>query len=442
MNTSIPTRKYTTDLTYEELSALVSAAKLKQGAKYRFPFQTRHLIPNTAVYNVGPVEYLIAEAATTSQLYYKVISESYPRDDIRYSLTDLMSHNNDSGGVGAGTKGCIYFRHDTIQDIYAGEDWRATKYRWWESSPGSGIFNVRTDNGGAYVDRYTFNNSATADYCRIIHIAPFAELNYSDPENLIKYFCLGNNIFAGGVTRVEALQGFQDNYYGAGASDLRFGWGANAHVVGENANSNIIGDCCANIRAGNNWQECIMISENSDTYIGDDVGFVTWTEGTESTYVPSGTQRCTIDLPGKFPYTGNPADNIVVGQVNQTDKVATLAGSTFSTEAINIVAGNIDLENYMWAGIINVASGGLNSISGMPDFDIEIHPVAPLVVSPVEMSAVSANGQIVDDIHAGAAWAYSANSADYFSVRKQTITNGNGTFTIARVILAVGGVAD
>src|SRR3990170_1682707 len=128
------------DKTWAELKALADASSLAPGQLYRITdFRTRHLIPNTTDYNIGPTEPITVTAISVDELAVDAYSEAYPQDVIYYELAD-------SSGSG-GDRGRIYFRYDTSDDINVAvwEDWRTVKYRRWETFPGNNVFARLTD---------------------------------------------------------------------------------------------------------------------------------------------------------------------------------------------------------------------------------------------------------------------------------------------------------
>lgn len=123
------------DKTHAEMLPLVSASELTPGQLYRITdLRTRHLIPNTAEYNIGPTEPMIVTATTVNTLFAEAYSETYPQDIIYYELVD--------SSTAGGDRGRIYFRHNTVKNISVWEDWRAIKYRRWETTLGSGVFKL------------------------------------------------------------------------------------------------------------------------------------------------------------------------------------------------------------------------------------------------------------------------------------------------------------
>jgi hypothetical protein len=144
------------DTTYSSLVSMASGGTLLPGQKYRITdFRTRHLIPNTLVYNEGPTEVLIVEALTASTLKSEAKSESYPQDIIHYEL--VQTHKWNGVLINGGDRGWIYYREDPIQNNKLTYDFRNCKWRRWNTlANGLGTWTVLTDNTFPYQDFYTF----------------------------------------------------------------------------------------------------------------------------------------------------------------------------------------------------------------------------------------------------------------------------------------------
>jgi len=112
------------EVTYAELSALISGSGLIQGRQYLITdYQTVHTIPTTAVTNIGPTEHLIVTAIDIDELAPIAYSTLYPDDIIYYNPTNNLT------AVPGCTKGYIYRRIDTINNNDIPTDWRHVKYR-------------------------------------------------------------------------------------------------------------------------------------------------------------------------------------------------------------------------------------------------------------------------------------------------------------------------
>lgn len=146
----LPSGGGVTDVTYAELVALIGASGLVPMAYYKITdFATKHYI---AFFDVdledwaaitagdgiitGSAEPLIVQAATTSTLFQQARSTVHLQDELLYDwdpdnwLADIAFA---TGGdtIISGFKGVITWRHDMINDIEAGFDWRECKFRRW-----------------------------------------------------------------------------------------------------------------------------------------------------------------------------------------------------------------------------------------------------------------------------------------------------------------------
>lgn len=180
-------------VTYAQLFALVGGSSLVQGDFYLITdFQTIHVIPNTIDVNTGAVEPIILYATDVNKLGQNANSTIFPQDEISYELVDTTT----SGA----TKGRIYYRKDTLKNNSTHYDWRVALFRRWETAPASGQFTILTDNGNAFNDYFTFNNSASAVGCSnnsiggLYPITPFP-IPTNGLNNLVFQCRLQNNEF-------------------------------------------------------------------------------------------------------------------------------------------------------------------------------------------------------------------------------------------------------
>jgi hypothetical protein len=172
-------------VTYAQLIALIGGTALIQGDFYLLTdFATKYIIPNTIQVNTGVVEPLILQAATIDSLYENAISTLFPKDQITYEVEDSTTAGGD--------KGRISFRRDTLNNNSTYYDWRNVQFRRWETAPASGQFYIITDNGEAFNDYYTFNNSATASLCFNNIIGPIGK---SNPQMIPITNKLNNTVF-------------------------------------------------------------------------------------------------------------------------------------------------------------------------------------------------------------------------------------------------------
>lgn len=166
-----------TDVTYDELVALIAAEGLEVGCYYRITdYQTKHymldgvLDPIEEDINTGDVEPLMVLATSSNTLDKQARSEQYPQDIIYYDWNPenwkydvgFAAYNEE---VLPDWKGCIYFRHDTRNDNYVGYDFRKVKFRRWalaEAPDGfntvyAGLTSADGIDAGDYEDFLTFH---------------------------------------------------------------------------------------------------------------------------------------------------------------------------------------------------------------------------------------------------------------------------------------------
>jgi len=103
------------------------------------------------LYNFNPIEEKIQIGFSELDFYSILI-------DMNYEVSNV---NNQNVRV---SKGCIYFRHEILQNLLAYYDFRSIQFKRWETSLGSGIYTEVTDpgNGENSVDFYTFANGINA----------------------------------------------------------------------------------------------------------------------------------------------------------------------------------------------------------------------------------------------------------------------------------------
>lgn len=116
------------ELTYVQLSALITGNQLTVGRKYLIiDYQTVHTIPGTTDTNTGPTEPLLVTALRTNELEPIAYSTLHPDDIIYYEWDNSLTYK-----VSGATKGFIYRRLDTKENIDIPFDFRNVKFRRWE----------------------------------------------------------------------------------------------------------------------------------------------------------------------------------------------------------------------------------------------------------------------------------------------------------------------
>ena len=139
----------TRSMTYAELAAAIAASTLNKGEKITITdFKTAHYIMNgdgdvildaemNAVVNEGALEPLTVTALNSNTIDKVATSELYPQDVIHYDWNgenwkyDLAFGAWDEA-VLPQWKGVIYFRHDTLNDVSMGHDFRKVLNRRWK----------------------------------------------------------------------------------------------------------------------------------------------------------------------------------------------------------------------------------------------------------------------------------------------------------------------
>lgn len=160
-----------TSTTYSALAALALSSNLVPGAYYEITdYQTSHYIQYSGPVtgsggiggeevNLGPVEPLIVQALSYSELSINASSSAYPNDKILYLISVPDGDYDYASSTG---KGCIIYREDTVKKITRDYDWRNVVFRRWETSPGSGdFFSVLPVIGSAYQDVSPFSDPDT-----------------------------------------------------------------------------------------------------------------------------------------------------------------------------------------------------------------------------------------------------------------------------------------
>jgi hypothetical protein len=151
-----------TPITYSALSALAGSSNLVPGAFYEITdFRTSHYIqfsgPVTGSggiggeeVNLGPIEPLVVQAVSYSELSVNASSSTYPNDKILYLLS---VPDGDYDYAAASGRGCIIYRENTPRKVARDYDWRSVVFRRWETSPSSGDYYSCTPVvGSAYQD--------------------------------------------------------------------------------------------------------------------------------------------------------------------------------------------------------------------------------------------------------------------------------------------------
>jgi len=134
-------------LTYSQLVTAIGASGLTAGQKITITdFATIHYILDgdggiifddlTPVTNTGVTEPLTVTALSSNEVSNFATSSLYPQDIIHYDWNPNNWVNDPAFGYSSvilsGFKGVIYFRHDTMNDVSMGHDFRNVLNRRWK----------------------------------------------------------------------------------------------------------------------------------------------------------------------------------------------------------------------------------------------------------------------------------------------------------------------
>lgn len=317
------------EVTYAELMTLVAGSALIQGGYYLITdFATRHIIPNTTDINQGPTEPLIVQANSTNTISENAISQNFGSDIIWYELVDSTTAGGD--------KGRIYYRKDTIKKNETYYDWRVVLFRRWDD--GSGNFTVLTDNGNAFNDYYTFNNSSSATGCESNIIGPITDegiTDFSAPTDKL------NNLVINSAA-------YQNIFYSDCFNSTITGTLIGVNFIDSNFQNNVIGDDFSNNKIGKSCTDNIIASSFSDNIIGSSFSGNTIGDLCASNKIGNVCQSNTI---------GTSFQNNTIGNSFQSNVI----GNQFSSNVIF----NVFNDNAIGANCLaNTINSGTNNTIG------------------------------------------------------------------------------
>lgn len=367
------------DVTYAELGALIGAAALEPAQYYRITdFASLIDIPNEpgGLQSQGPVEPLIVLATGTATLDPVALSQDNP--------TDLIEYDFASADLGA-DKGRITRRVITAQNSEAPFDVRVAEFIRWETSPGSGIFTVIFDNGGASQLAPAFLIGGAGSDASEITIRPF-QLTGSAPlsPNIIcetgcaqiefGLRCI-NMTIRDSNTRLSFGDSCNMLTTGSTCNDISSGDQFTASSIGDTCqfitiNKDVdtltIGDTCENIRVGsqsstnaigNNCNNIILGADNSDNTLGDFNTQITFADRVFSMGLGASCSNIRVGDLSNSTTIGDSCSEITVGFSSSAHtigiscsnlKIGDLTGSlNFDTLCDNIhVGSNVTSESY------------------------------------------------------------------------------------------------
>ena len=259
-----------TQVSYTDLLALMLNNDLVVGSQYIISdYQTVYdqpdydgfgvaKTPGNIVTLTGPVEPLVVTAASTSTLALEVVSTVYPQDIIWYDPSFKITEVK-----GTTAKGRIIRRIDFENMNTTGYDHRHVVFKRYESSPGSGIYNIIKDNGGAFRTNIpTFGDECenmNLDYIRVEAYTP----GLDDP-----IFLVPNNIFGGECEEFYAGQDFYNNTIGSFCYGVRFNHNTHDNIIGDSFYNNVI----ANEFANNVIGDAFNLNNIGSAFAGNTIG--------------------------------------------------------------------------------------------------------------------------------------------------------------------------
>jgi hypothetical protein len=255
--------------TYAELQALVSTNSLVQGAHYLLiDYQTIYDQPDfdsggslkgTLVLKTETTEPLILTAASDSTFHATVISTVHPKDRIQYDFTIDETYVSNSP-----CKGRIVERIDDNNNR-TDYDHRTVKFIRYESSTGSGVYNVINDNGEDSQEFLTFGTGCFSNYIGDVWVF------VNDTGDEFPNFVMGDNCFSNkiGDSCTNNTWGNSNGNNTWGNSNSNNTWGnSNGNNTWGNSNSN---NTWGNSNFNNTWGEL-----NSNNTWGNSNSNNTW----------------------------------------------------------------------------------------------------------------------------------------------------------------------
>ena len=201
------------NITYAELAAAIDDAALEPGHYYLLTdFATSHYIQYTdsshdgtggdEVVNTAPVEPLLLLATDSHTLDLEARSVNFPQDIIHYQVAVADRNYEYAASVG---KGCIIKRIDTLTGNSRDYDFRAVKFRRWETAPENEIFTSYLYVAGSAYQDFLCQNIATP----LLRVKIYSPLStYADYGG---HYWLDNVVIQTGVNHMTDFEGMGIN---------------------------------------------------------------------------------------------------------------------------------------------------------------------------------------------------------------------------------------
>jgi hypothetical protein len=356
-----------TAVTHSQLVNLMNTSSLEPGSFYRITdYRTVHYIQftgnpgNPTPYvggeqiNAGPPEQLIVQASGVDSIYPNAMSEAYPVDSISYwpGSSAIPWNDREYDSVWSGpiqSKGVIFRRYDHQNKNGRDYDFRAFKYRRWETAPGNGVFeSVIPVSGSAHVDMSPVGPGEYDNEFGFNQVIANAVLGipYATDNVVTEGTCTGNRVLIALLQHVPASCSVLGNRV------LIF-------AVNElGANSEVNGNRCSTV-AGNTVLAHGKIDENDGSVNGNTALEIQYNQIT----VENNTAHIIYGNYGSYLYNNNVLGDISENFVGyMTDN--TVAGDIQANYSNNITNNNVlQIKGNHVHYINGNNNGGLRSLS-------------------------------------------------------------------------------
>lgn len=335
-------------VTYAELTTLIANSALTPGRQYLITdFATKFIIPNTIQEVTGATEPIIVKAANSSELNSSAISTVFSEDELLYEVVDSTTSGGD--------KGRIYYRRDTEIQVSSWYDWRVVQFRRWDD--GVGNFTVLTDNGNAFQDFYTFNNSASASNCFTTSLGPITQygittfgaptsklnnfiISATCVDSIIQNDCFSNTVICTSFSVNRIFEVFAANIVlGGDFSSNTLGFAFIANTIGSGFVNNLISTLFFGNALGDNFSQ----NRIGINFIGNTIG--------------NAFQRNTIAAVFSSNIIGNSFASNTIGATCTGNSI----GNTFSSNRLSInFRNNVIANGFTGNTIRNGFTGNTN----------------------------------------------------------------------------------
>jgi hypothetical protein len=320
-------------------SIVTDVSPIQVGFSFPTLTLTGGIDPSAISVVTGGIEPLIFEATTINTISANVLSTLFPADELFYEVVDSTTAGGD--------KGRIYFRKDTINNNSIWYDWRVVKFRRWETAPASGVFTVLANNGGAFQDFFTFNDSAIALGCYNNVIGSVDQTLVPDKLNNSIFYCVFyNNTIGGGC--------YQNTLLGGGftaSANNNIGVDFSTNIIADNFLNNTIADSfyinfIGSTFYGNNIGSRFQVNSIGNAFASNSTGSYcsenTFGDGCQNNVIAS---SCTQNLISISYTTIGTNFNGNTGAVNKCSFGNYCYGNSFGSNFIGNIVGNDFFQN-------------------------------------------------------------------------------------------------